>query len=301
MYGLIGSQHVPGAPTVFLDRSAVAGTAFFVHSGTGSADNSGTSPEAPLSTIDAAINKCTANVGDVIFVLPGHAESVVAAAGIDADVAGISIIGLGVGESRPIITFTTDVAADFDIGAADVLVRNLIFKVDVDDQTACLDINAAGAVVEDCEFLEGAGADEQMLIGIDIAESRCTIRRCYFKSVVAGADSAIKIAAAKDRITIEDCEAFGDYTDACIHNPSGTVATRLMIRRNYLTNLQSGDHAIELESACTGVIAYNVVNSTLAAAGGLTAVDQGSCFAVENYGVDATADVSGLLNPVADS
>lgn len=274
------------------------GKIYYVHSGTGASGNSGLTQYEPLATIDQAINKCTANKGDIIFVMPGHAETISAAAGIDADVAGISIIGLGVGESRPVITFATAAAADVDIDAANILISNLVFKNDIDNQTAAIDVNAAGFVMEDCELLEGSS--KQFLIGIDIAEDRCTIRRCYIKSVAAGANSAIKISAAKDRITIEDCEVFGDFADACIHNPTGTVATRLSIKNNILTNLQSGDHAIELVSACTGVIARNIVNSTLAGIATQTAIDPGACYTSENYGSDA-ADVSGVLNPAVDA
>jgi hypothetical protein len=43
--------------------------------------NDGTSPDAPLATIAAAVALCTANRGDTIYVAPGHAETVVAAGG----------------------------------------------------------------------------------------------------------------------------------------------------------------------------------------------------------------------------
>lgn len=282
-----------------LEGRLTTGNTYFVHSGTGSSGNSGLTQYEALATIDQAINKCTANKGDVILVMPGHAETVSAAGGIDADVAGITILGLGNGENRPVITFATSTAADIDIDAANIRIANLVFKNDIDDQAIVVDVNAAGFTLEDCEFLEGSA--KQFLIGVDIGEDRCTIRRCYFKSVAAGANSAIKISAAKDRITIEDCEVFGDFADACIHNPTATVATRLSIRNNILTNLQSGDHAIELVSACTGVIFRNVVNSSLAAVGTKTSIDPGSCYCIENYGSDGVGDVSGVINPALDA
>lgn len=274
------------------------GNIFFVDSGA-SASGSGLSPEDPKTTIDAAIGLCTANNGDVIFVMEGHAETLAAdASDIAADVAGISIIGLGVGETRPVITFT-HADATVAISAANVRVKNLVFKNGVASQAAVVTISAAGAIVEDCDFLEGAST--QYLVGVIAGEDRNVVQRCYFKSVTAGANSAIKISAAKDRITLLDNEVFGDFADACIHNPTSAVATRLSIRNNILTNLQSGDHAIELVSACTGVIARNVVNSTLAAVGSKTAIDPGSCYCVENYGSDGVGDVSGVINPALDA
>lgn len=274
-----------------------SGNIFFVDSGA-SASGSGLSPEDPVTTWDAAIGLCTANNGDVIVILEGHAEST--AVDVDMDVAGVTVIGLGSGENRPVITFT-GAGAKVDVDAANCRIANLVLKNDVASQTAVIDVDGAGTVLEDLELLEGTA--KQFLVGIDLAEDRCTVRRCYVKSVGTdqGCNSGIKISAAKDRITIEDCEIFGDFADAAVHNPTGTVATRLSIRRNQLTNLQSGDHAIELVSACTGVIAFNVVNSTLAAAATRTAIDPGSCYCVENYGSDGVGDVSGVLNPAADT
>lgn len=288
----------PGGMFSVVREDMTTGNIFFVHSGTGTnAAGNGQNPDAPFATIDYAIGYCTANKGDRIIVMPGHAETVTG--DIDVDVAGISIIGLGVGESRPVVTFGTNTTAKVDVDAANCKIKNIVFKNDIDSQAVVVDVDGAGFEIEDCELLEGSS--KQFLIGIDLAEDRATVRRCYIKSVAVGANAGIEISAAKDRITIEDCEIFGDFADAAIHNPTGTVATRLNIRRNDLTNLQSGDHAIELVSACTGVISRNVVNSTLAAVGSLTAIDPGSCYCNLNYGSDGVGDVSGLLNPVADS
>lgn len=282
-----------------IDMLAPFGNKYYVCNRTGangSNSNPGTTRQAPLATIAAAIALCSASQGDTIIVLPGHAESF--ATDLDIATAGINIIGVGVGENRPILTFTAT-GAKIDLDAANVKIRNFVLKNDVDEQVAVIDVDGAGAILEDIEILEGSS--KQFLIGIDLGADRPTVRRCYIKSVAAGANSGIKISAAIDRAAIKECEVFGDFADAAIHNPTSAVATRLNISDNVLTNLQSGDHAIELVSACTGVINRNIVNSTLAAAGTAGAIDQGSCFANLNYGVDATADVQGILNPVADS
>lgn len=276
----------------------VKGDAYYVDSVAGSNDNDGTSWETAKATLDAAVGLCTASQGDTIYIAPGHAETL--AADVDVDVAGISIIGIGNGENRPVFTIGAD-GVKFDIDAANCRLSNVVIKIDADDVTAAVDVDGAGFTIEDCEVLEGAGADEQALIGVAIGADRCTVRRCYFKSVVAGANSAIKIETAVDRTTIVGCEVFGDYADACIHNPTSAVATRVLIKDNVLTNLQSGDHAIELVSACTGTISRNIVNSTLAAVGTRGAIDPGACFCVENYGSDGVGDVSGVLNPAADA
>lgn len=293
------SRKQAGGVFVFTDETQGTGSIIFVHSGTGSNSNDGSNPDAPVATIDYAIGLCTANKGDRIYVMEGHAESVAAAGGIALDVAGVSIIGLGNGENRPVVTFITSTAATITVSGANCLIKNIVFKNDIDSQVVVMPITGAGSGIDGCEFLEGTS--KQYVIGVDLAEDRTFVRRCYFKSVTAGADSAIKVSAAKDRICIEDNEVFGDFADACVHNPTSAVATRLLVRGNRLTNLQSGDHAIELVSACTGVIERNVVNSTLAAVGTRGAIDPGSCYCIENYGSDGVGDVSGVLNPAADA
>src|SRR3990167_6036958 len=46
---------------------------------------------AVYNTIDAAVGACTADQGDVIYVMPGHTETVSAAAGFVMDIAGIEV------------------------------------------------------------------------------------------------------------------------------------------------------------------------------------------------------------------
>src|SRR6185503_19507054 len=58
----------------------------------GSNGNDGKTPDRPLATIAKALTLCVANRGDKIILMPGHAETVSAAAGLDLNVAGVSII-----------------------------------------------------------------------------------------------------------------------------------------------------------------------------------------------------------------
>lgn len=85
-----------------LDLVDGPGEHFFVDSVNGLDTNPGSTWNSPLATIDAAIGKCSPNRGDVIYVRPGHTENITAATGINCDVAGITIQGLGSGlQSQP--------------------------------------------------------------------------------------------------------------------------------------------------------------------------------------------------------
>ncbi len=292
------SRHQPGGVFTVSDIVDHPGDIFFVDSGAAAAADSagaGRSPDAPFATIDYAIGQCAANNGDVIYVMPGHAETVSTASGIDCDVAGVTIIGLGRGEARPIITLSA-VASTVEIAAASVTLRNLLFKV-TDDCTIVLDINATDALIDACEIRHGTA--KEFVTGIDInggaanACDRTTIRDCLITSPVAGAANGIELGEVADRVVIEGCTILGDYSDAAIHNPTGKVLTKLTVRDCFLENTQTGDHAIELVSACTGQLIRNLYKSDMTQA---TAADPGSCFSYECYH-DDVIDTSAIISP----
>src|SRR5665647_1889483 len=72
---------------------------------------------APLSTITYALSRCTASRGDIIYVRPGHAETISAAAGLALNKAGVAIVGLGHGSARPTITLGTANTASITVAA----------------------------------------------------------------------------------------------------------------------------------------------------------------------------------------
>jgi len=78
----------------------------------------------PWRTIDYAIGRCTASRGDIIAVMPGHAETLTTAGGITSDVAGVAIVGLGHGSLRPTVTLGA-AAADWAVDAANCAFVNL--------------------------------------------------------------------------------------------------------------------------------------------------------------------------------
>jgi hypothetical protein len=135
----------------------ITGNVFFVHSGTGAdTGSSGKQKETPFKTIDYAIGKCTADKGDVIYVMPGHADTISAAAGILLDVAGVSIIGLGRGLARPIITMNTAATATFSVTAANCLIRNIIFNANFADIATAIIVSGKDCTIENCLFKEHA-------------------------------------------------------------------------------------------------------------------------------------------------
>src|SRR3990167_2161520 len=60
----------------------------FVDSGIGSNSNSGEDPRAPLATLEEAFDHVSANRGDIIFIAPGHSETLTAT--LSLDIAGVT-------------------------------------------------------------------------------------------------------------------------------------------------------------------------------------------------------------------
>lgn len=260
--------------------------------------------DAPFATLAYAVTRVN-RAGTVIHVAERHAESISVSDALAFTAYPQVIEGYDLGGplTKPTFTFDTATAAKIVVDQASIVFKNCRFVVGIDSLAVMFQVTAGGCVFIDCDFVLD-DSSLQALIGVELANAAadwCKLLGCTFESINAGANSAVKINAALNNLEIADTKVFGDFGDACIHNPTGMVATNLNIHHNDLTNTQTGDHAIELVSACTGVIGFNIANSTLAAVGTKTAIDPGVCYCIENYGSDGNGDVSGLINPAYDA
>ena len=77
------SRKQPGGMFTIVGIGQTPGDVYFVNSATGtdSAGN-GQNPDAPFATLAYAVAQVTSGQGDVIYVMPGHAENIAAAGGI---------------------------------------------------------------------------------------------------------------------------------------------------------------------------------------------------------------------------
>jgi len=128
-----------GIPLVGSSDYTTTGNVFFVDSGStarGDSAAKGSSPDTPFATVDFAVGRCTANNGDIIFVMPGHNESFSGADSVAVDVAGVSIIGMGKGADKPTFDFD-NTAGELVISAANVYLENLRFRVSESVKSPC--------------------------------------------------------------------------------------------------------------------------------------------------------------------
>jgi len=264
------------------------GNVYFVDSGKGiDADGKGTSSDAPYATIDYAVGRCNANNGDVVVVMPGHAEDLAAGETIDADVAGVKIVGLGWGSSRPRIDYD-GTTASFDIGASGVWIENLTFRPSVATVAIGIDIEAAvtDTMIKNCEFLQGEAGDgtDEFVIGIDIKAgcTNTTIDGVKYRHNASanGAASCIKLTGASDSVTIKNCDLVitGAAAVACI-NGDTTLSTRIVIDNCMCTS--DAEPGIELLTGTTGIIKNSQMFTDLATIDASTVADACAHFDVK--------------------
>lgn len=187
---LFSRQQVGGA-FVIDDLGEHPGDIYFVNS-TGGTDTTGhgKNPDDPFATIDYAIGQCTASKGDVIYVLPGHAETTTA---IALDVAGVRIIGCGWGRIRPTITADTTAGSLLTVSAANCEIHNIRFVGAASGNLALLDLAAADFVGRKLSFEHGAAP--LVAVTVSAASHRFQLLDCTWLGTANGPDTALNVAA----------------------------------------------------------------------------------------------------------
>ena len=251
------------------------GNVFYVKNSIGadglSSAGHGKTPEHPFKTLDFAVGQCTADQGDTIIIMEGSDETITST--IAVDVAGISIIALGAGQSRGMLTQGTSGSDNvMEISADDVYLENIFFKGSTTGTSETF-INVQGKdhiTIKNCVFEQNT--KNLVAIEVDTLTDYLTIDGCTFTGVGAGPDSAIKfhmlttgagLATIKNP-TIKNCVF--NYTESAgcdngiilVSMSSGGVAG-ILIQDCQFIGLADGDSAINPCGVTNGV-ATGLVN-----------------------------------------
>jgi hypothetical protein len=286
------------ANAIDLAVGGTTGTIFYVDSSTGvDGTGSGRNEDTPFATLDFAIGECTASKGDVILLMPGHAETIIADSGVDIDVAGITIIGLGRGADRATFTFTTAVTADFKLAAASTSVRNVLFLGGLDATTGVIEVTAADCELIDCEYRDVTGQATDVII-TSVAADRLLIDGLRFIGAAGdGGDTAIALVGCDD-VTIRNCEFYGNFDLGAIECRT-TAVVRLRVHDCQIWTEGAEDLGIlDTITASTGIIGPNVNIFLQDNAANLTEAITGATFVVmgENHVANAVAEKSISIN-----
>ena len=300
---------------------AQPGRVFWVGNGTtllpgttaGADGNPGTY-QRPLATIDAALDKCTANCGDIVMVKPTHAEAISDATTLLLNKAGVAVVGLGSGSNRPTLTFDAATTANLPLSAANMSIQNFLFVANFADIASLITASGTSTPtdfsLEHCEFKDTSAILNALTIvtGNATANSLSGFSFLYNRVSSLGttaATTAIVLAAAADRMKILGnfgVSAVVDDTPAILQGGAHNMTNLEIAYNNWFrpnTSSTGGSFVGSSSTACTGIAHHNNFWQLDASAGIWIATGTKLGF-FENYSpITGAADKSGLINPVA--
>lgn len=298
-----GVNSVLGAGSLF-----TTGKVFYVDSNNGSNDNSGEESDAPKATLASAITAARATKGDVIILAPGHAETVTSS-NITLSKAGVTIIGLGNGTTRPTFTYGA-AAATITVSAADVEMYNCRFVANFADVAAAFTVGAAKQfTVADSEFLDNASNLNFLTCVVTGATANAadglTFVRNYVYSLPTTDGAVVSVLGDLLRLNVSN-----NMVDKAATNDAGHLITMsskvcggVRILNNILTmralsNQSAGTLFTGSSTTSSGICANNYVAQIDTSAGIIATTGTKISF-IQNF-MSGAADKSGTLIPAAD-
>jgi len=235
----------------------------------GSDGNPGTF-NAPFSTLDYAVGRCTAGRGDIIFIKPGHAESIASATALNLDVKGVAIVGLGFGNSRPTFTFTTANTATVPVTADNMAVINCRFVGNFLGIASAFTLGAAANfTLQDCDFSDTSAIlnflavvtttvstnSDFLYIGKNRVHSIATTRAVAPFVIL---NTMTGLTVVDNRVT---CSVAHNNVSQLVSH-AALVMTDLLVKGNYVycVNTDTATGAVLLTTSATtgsGMIAHN--------------------------------------------
>ena len=206
------------------------------------------------TTIQAAVNACAANRGDVVLALPNHVENFTRADSWTT--AGVQIIGMGQGENRAGLTYN-DVAATVHLRGNGIRVSNLMFLASVDSvaQAINMDTGFFGQKIDNCAFTWDATADNfQTFIRLGAKESVIEDNRLVAEDTFGGSKGIRIVGGDPDNALIRRNYIYGSFDSTgdttsdstnwgCIAmdttNIVDTILSGLVIQDNVMVQLDS--------------------------------------------------------------
>lgn len=291
-----------GAPVLPSVNDVIAGDVYFVGATAGLSWVAGSNStgngqkETPFATIDYAIGKCTANNGDVIYVLPGHTENLTTATSINCDVAGVSIIGLGNGTLIPTLS-TTAAAGSITIGTTNITLQHLRLTANYATGTTTMITVAAagdGAIIRGIQFRD-TSATSEALIHIQVATTvtDMVIENCNLVTAAGSMTSSIYFVGTSTDCIIRNNYFFTDCSASVIDHLTG-ASVNLQVFENKVINVDTGAGlGVSIKSDGTGYVARNHIFGNKTDATPLA----GAAMVLEYNFVNNTLASSGILFP----
>tara|TARA_R110002126_G_scaffold106803_2_gene241963 strand:- start:285 stop:1268 length:984 start_codon:yes stop_codon:yes gene_type:complete len=237
----------------------------------GSDGNPGTF-NAPFGTLEYAVSSCTANRGDIIFIKPGHAETISSATALAFDVAGVAIVGLGAGTKRPTFTLGTAATTTIAVSADNVSISNCRFIGNFLSITSAFTVAAAAYfTIDNCSFTDTSailGFLSAVKTTVSTNSDFLQVSNCFIKSDATTKSVApIVVLNTMTGLTLTDnlvVQTVAQNNVSQFLSHAALVMTAALITGNkvYSVNTDSATGAFLVTTSATtgsGIIQNNVV------------------------------------------
>jgi len=224
---------------------------------------------------------------DTIFLMPNHAETISTSTEARISVAGIMVIGLGAGETRPTFTFDTAVGSGLSITGHSVFIENLLLKAGIDQLTDAIHISSSDVTLKDIEWRDNkaltyecadiivATSDAQGLV-IDGFQYK------HYTSPGGGTQNQSVIQCTHtDRVTIRNCWLVGRSAAGILEATS--TLEHWFVHDNYFAN-PSSNLAVAISSTGSGAFLRNLIAVTSCEAGVFISPSTHPMMVFESYG-----------------
>jgi len=263
------------------------------------------------TTIALAAAKCVAARGDLILVAPGHTESISSATAITVSISGVSIVGLGQGSQRPVVTLDTAATATINVTAAGVSFKNIVFVANFADIASCFTLTTAvDFKVDSCEFRDTSSVlDFLCIVTTDASNNHAdglAFTNNYVYSLPATDGAVVSVLGNLLRLNVSS-----NVVDKAATNDAGHLITMsskvtggVRILSNRVSVVGSSGAAVGIlftgsQTTGSGMCSDNYVSSLDTTTALLATAGTGITF-IQNFYTGA-ADKSGAVWPVADN
>lgn len=300
-------QQVQSGQVFYVNNSSVLASGGI----SGSNNNKG-SYQQPFSTLAYASSRCVAGRGDTIFVMPNHAETIPSDTALTLSIAGVAIVGLGTGASRPTFTLDTATTATINVTAANVTIKNCVFTANFADIVSVFTLTTAKNFALDGCLIKATATNMNFLNVIDTDATTANADGLYVDSCQWIEPDLATLGFIKADGTNDNWTFSNNYLNLGVKNntasyiaiATGKVITTLNMDSNNLyrlnTDTATGGLLITTDgSTNSGIIKRNRSQHADTAAEIMVTASSG--FGFFDNTSSGVAGASGYLLPAADS
>lgn len=266
----------------------------------GSNGNQGTF-DSPFSTLAYAVSQCVANRGDLIFIKPGHAETIATATALALNVAGVAVIGLGLGSARPTFNLTTT-ASTITLSAANSTFWNCLVTGGIDAVVAVFTVSAADCRLQ-LNYRDVTGQCTDCVLTTSGANRLFIDVNDYDGDTAAGTNAGIAIVGG-DHIEIVGRYMDGNFAVGGI-DVRTTATTDLFVHdfAFFRTRNSADIFLVDTITGSTGQIGPNINLRLQDNAANITEAITGATFVVQDpvYVVNLAGEKGMLINWTAST